>query len=156
MVHDSGRNRRTESCMGRYPAQECRPSGCHHLGYVRARRHAVRVNPLGWASRACDSDGHDADQHKWPRADRGPMSAPWTPAAPPRIAVGPRPADFAVEAIRRGGGEVVTLDRNPVGLVWTDARTEDLRQVLAEHPGLVWVQLPQAGVETVVEAGVID
>jgi phosphoglycerate dehydrogenase-like enzyme len=76
--------------------------------------------------------------------------------APPRIAVGPRPTDWAAEAIRRGGGEVVTLDRNPVGLVWTDARIEDLREVLTAHPGLVWVQLPQAGVETVVEAGIID
>jgi len=84
------------------------------------------------------------------------MSALRTPTAPPRIAVGPRSTDWAAEAIRRGGGEVVTLDRNPVGLVWTETRTEDLREVLTAYPGLVWVQLPQAGVETVVEAGVID
>jgi phosphoglycerate dehydrogenase-like enzyme len=84
------------------------------------------------------------------------MSALRTPTAPPRIAVGPEPTDWAAEAIRRGGGEVVALDRNPVGLVWTDARIEDLREVLTAHPGLVWVQLPQAGVETVVEAGIID
>jgi len=84
------------------------------------------------------------------------MSALRTPTAPPRIAVGPSPADWAAEAIRRGGGEVVTLDRNPVGLVWTDTRTQEVREVLTAHPGLVWVQLPQAGVEAVVEAGVID
>jgi phosphoglycerate dehydrogenase-like enzyme len=84
------------------------------------------------------------------------MSVLRTPAAPPRIAVGPRPADWAAEAIRRGGGEVVTLDGGPVGLVWTDARTEDLREVLTAHPGIAWVQLPQAGVEAVVEGGVID
>jgi phosphoglycerate dehydrogenase-like enzyme len=48
------------------------------------------------------------------------------------------------------------LDRDPVGLVWAGARVEDLREVLTAHPGLVWVQLPQAGVEKVVEAGIID
>jgi phosphoglycerate dehydrogenase-like enzyme len=33
---------------------------------------------------------------------------------------------------------------------------EELRAVLASHPGISWVQLPLAGVEAVVEAGVID
>ena len=84
------------------------------------------------------------------------MSARRTPAARPQIAVGPRAADWAAEAIRQGGGEVVTLDRNPAGLVWTDTRAESLREVLAAHPGIAWVQLPQAGVERVVGAGVID
>src|SRR5215475_9304281 len=84
------------------------------------------------------------------------MSARRTPAARLRIAVGPQPADWAAEAIRRGGGEVVTLGRNPAGLVWTDTGAEGLREVLAACPGIGWVQLPQAGVETVVEAGVID
>ena len=77
--------------------------------------------------------------------------------AGPRIAVGPRPAGWAAAAIRSGGGEAVTLDRDPVGLVWTDAAdTESLRGVLAAHPGISWVQLPMAGVEKVAEAGVID
>jgi phosphoglycerate dehydrogenase-like enzyme len=84
------------------------------------------------------------------------MSARRPAAARPRIAVGPQPADWAAEAIRQGGGEVVALGRNSAGLVWTDARAEGLREVLAAHPGISWVQLPQAGVETVVEAGVID
>src|SRR5215472_10675023 len=84
------------------------------------------------------------------------MSARRTPAAPPRIAIGPRPADWAAVAIRRGGGEVVALDRNPAGLVWTNTGAEGLGEVLAACPGIGWVQLPQAGVETVVEAGVID
>ena len=84
------------------------------------------------------------------------MSARRTPAARPQIAVGPQAADWAAEAIRQGGGEVVTLDRNPAGLVWTDTRAESLREVLAAHPGIAWVQLPQAGVERVVGAGVID
>jgi phosphoglycerate dehydrogenase-like enzyme len=76
-------------------------------------------------------------------------------ARPLRIAVGPRPADWAAEAIRRGGGEAVTLDQDPVGLVWTDgAAMEPLRRALT--PGISWVQLPQAGIERVFEAGVID
>ena len=55
--------------------------------------------------------------------------------ASPLIAVGPRPAEWAADAIRRGGGEVVALDRNPAGLVWTDgATTESLRTVIAAHP----------------------
>src|SRR5215831_12558653 len=72
--------------------------------------------------------------------------------AGPRIAVGPRPAGWAAAAIRSGGGEAVALDRDPVGLVWTDAAdTESLRGVLAAHPGISWVQLPMAGVEPVAE-----
>ena len=84
------------------------------------------------------------------------MSARRTSAARPRIAVGPGPADWAAEAIRRGGGEVVALGGNPAGLVWTDNGAEGLREVLAAHPGIGWVQLPQAGVEAVAEAGLID
>jgi phosphoglycerate dehydrogenase-like enzyme len=84
------------------------------------------------------------------------MSARRTPAARPRIAVGPGPAHWAAEAIRRGGGEVVALGGNPAGLVWTDNGAEGLREALAAHPGIKWVQLPQAGVEAVVEAGLID
>ena len=78
-------------------------------------------------------------------------------SAVPRIAVGPRPAGWAAEAIRRGGGEPVPLDTEPEGLVWTDgAALDDLRSVLAARPGISWVQLPQAGIERVVETGVID
>jgi phosphoglycerate dehydrogenase-like enzyme len=78
------------------------------------------------------------------------MSAP-----PLRIAVGPRPAGWAADAIRRGGGEPVALDQDPVGLVWTDGAAMDaLRDAL--RPAISWVQLPQAGIERVFEAGVID
>ena len=73
----------------------------------------------------------------------------------PQIAIGPRSADWAVEAIRSGGGEVVPLDRDPAGLVWTGG-TEGLGEVLTAHPQISWVQLPMAGVEKLMEAGVID
>ena len=79
------------------------------------------------------------------------------PRPDPAIAVGPRPAAWAADAVRSGGGEVVALDRNPVGLVWTDwATPESLREVLAAHPEISWVQLPLAGVERMAEAGVLD
>ena len=85
------------------------------------------------------------------------MSAGHARRAHPRIAVGPEPADWAAEAIRSGGGEAVTLDHDPVGLVWTgDIVAADLHRVLAARPEIAWVQLPLAGVDTLAEAGVID
>jgi phosphoglycerate dehydrogenase-like enzyme len=80
-----------------------------------------------------------------------------TPGTGPRIAVGPGPAPWAAEAIRRGGGEAVGLDEDPVGLVWTDGGAMDaLRSVLATRPKISWVQLPQAGVERAFQAGAVD
>jgi len=77
--------------------------------------------------------------------------------AGPRIAVGPGPAPWAAEAIRRGGGEVVALDQDPVGLVWTDGGAMDaLSSALATRPEISWVQLPQAGVERAFQAGTVD
>ena len=75
----------------------------------------------------------------------------------PRIAVGPGPARWADEAISRGGGQVVALDQDPEGLVWTDGGAMDaLRAALATRPEITWVQLPQAGVERAFQAGVVD
>jgi phosphoglycerate dehydrogenase-like enzyme len=73
------------------------------------------------------------------------------------VAVAPAAASWAVEAIRRGGGQPVQLDEKPSGLVWTDpGAVEQLREVLRAHPGITWVQLPMAGIERVAEAGVLD
>jgi phosphoglycerate dehydrogenase-like enzyme len=73
------------------------------------------------------------------------------------IAVAPEKAVWAVDAIRRGGGEPAELDQDPAGLVWTDpGAVEELRDVLQAHPGISWVQLPMAGVERMAEAGVFD
>lgn len=75
----------------------------------------------------------------------------------PAIAVGPRPAVWVTEAIRCGGGDPVGLHEAPVGLVWTDGEAvEELRAVLESHPEISWVQLPSAGVEQMLDAGVID
>ena len=73
------------------------------------------------------------------------------------IAVAPGEAAWAVDAIRRGGGEPVGLGETPSGLVWTDpGAVEELRDVLRAYPGISWVQLPMAGIERVAEAGVLD
>ena len=73
------------------------------------------------------------------------------------VAVGPGEAAWAVDAIRRGGGEPVGLGQGPYGLVWTDAgAVGELRDVLRAHPEISWVQLPMAGVEHMAQAGVLD
>ena len=73
------------------------------------------------------------------------------------VAVAPGEAAWAVDAIRRGGGEPVGLGEKPSGLVWTDpGAVEELRDVLRAYPGISWVQLPMAGIERVAEAGVLD
>jgi len=73
------------------------------------------------------------------------------------VAVAPGEAAWAVDAIRRGGGEPVGLGEKPTGLVWTDpGAVDELRDVLRAYPGISWVQLPMAGIERVAEAGVLD
>ena len=73
------------------------------------------------------------------------------------VAVGPGEAAWAVDAIRRGGGEPVGLGEKPSGLVWTDpGAVEELGDVLRAYPGISWVQLPMAGIEQVAEAGLLD
>jgi phosphoglycerate dehydrogenase-like enzyme len=54
-------------------------------------------------------------------------------------------------AVEAGGGRVVDAGRASA-LVWADpAAPHDLGALLAEHPGLRWVQLPWAGIEPYVE-----
>jgi phosphoglycerate dehydrogenase-like enzyme len=75
----------------------------------------------------------------------------------PKVAVAPAPAASWVEAaVRAGGGEVVEPGQAEA-LVWTAPRGADaLRAVLAESPGVRWVQLPWAGVEEFARRGVFD
>jgi len=73
------------------------------------------------------------------------------------IAVAPGDAPWAADAIRRGGGQLVQLDEQPSGLVWTDpGAVEELKRVLRAHPDIAWVQLPMAGIERMARAGVLD
>ncbi len=73
----------------------------------------------------------------------------------PRILVAPGRPEYAVDAVRQGGGTVVT-DGRVDGLVWTAFEPTALLGTLAAHPGLRWVQLPTAGIEGMVEAGIFD
>lgn len=75
----------------------------------------------------------------------------------PRIAIGPHTAGFAEEAVKAGGAQPVQVDEPADGLVWLSASDmETLGEVLDDQPGLRWVQLPFAGIERAVEAGIID
>jgi phosphoglycerate dehydrogenase-like enzyme len=75
----------------------------------------------------------------------------------PRIAIGPEPHPFALEAVTSAGGTVVGIDESPDGLVWLDpAAIVALGEALRAAPGVEWVQLPYAGIEPVVEAGLLD
>jgi phosphoglycerate dehydrogenase-like enzyme len=75
----------------------------------------------------------------------------------PRVALGPSPADFAADAVRSGGGEVVEAGQPADALVWLSPyHLEELQAVLAAQPGIRWVQLPFAGVERQAAAGIFD
>ncbi len=74
-----------------------------------------------------------------------------------RVAVLPEGDDWAVEAVRDGGGRVVDLADDPDALVWTGpGRYDGLEQALGDAPSASWVQLPFAGVEGVRELLVPD
>jgi phosphoglycerate dehydrogenase-like enzyme len=63
---------------------------------------------------------------------------------------------YILDAVRDGGGDVVDLSAARA-LVWTDPDAPDaLTDVLSDHAGIEWVQLPWAGVEPYAEAGVFD
>jgi len=76
---------------------------------------------------------------------------------PPRIAVGPRAASFATDAVEEGGGSVVAITESPDALVWLDPiEVKGLADQLEAAPGVRWVQLPFAGVERVLSFGLFD
>lgn len=70
----------------------------------------------------------------------------------PRIHVGPDPApEWLADAVRTGGGHVVSADEAE-GVVWADARDVDgLLRVLDDADQVRWVQLPFAGIENFVQ-----
>ena len=51
---------------------------------------------------------------------------------------------------------MVGLDERPEALVWLGSDMGALAAVLADSPDLRWIQLPSAGIERVVEAGLLD
>ena len=75
----------------------------------------------------------------------------------PRIAIGPRASRFAVQAVSDGGGEPADIDAAADALVWLDPGDVDgLRDALDAASSARWVQLPFAGIEQVVAAGLLD
>lgn len=66
----------------------------------------------------------------------------------PALAILPRSARYLDEAVTAGGGRLVDVEEANA-LVWThNDAPDDLAAVLDEHPGIGWVQLPWAGVDT--------
>jgi phosphoglycerate dehydrogenase-like enzyme len=73
-------------------------------------------------------------------ADRRPTAGP--------IAILPTDNPRFTEAVVAGGGTVEPLSENTRGVVWLSSRhPEQLRDILDNHPGIEWVQLPWAGVD---------
>lgn len=79
----------------------------------------------------------------------------------PAVYVGPERDYFGAEhagaflqAVERGGGRVVESPEEAEAIVWLGSDGSRLRELL--HPGIRWVQLPSAGVETWVEQGLLD
>jgi len=73
----------------------------------------------------------------------------------PRVTVtGERPSWR--DAVVRGGGELTPLGASTEVLVWHGGPATELADALAAAPNLRWVQLPSAGVEAYVAAGVFE
>jgi phosphoglycerate dehydrogenase-like enzyme len=68
---------------------------------------------------------------------------------PGPIAVLPVAGPLFVEAIRAAGGQVAELTDETRALVWLNSGSiAELVTVLDDHPGIQWVQLPWAGVDS--------
>ncbi|MHB1519105.1 MAG: NAD(P)-dependent oxidoreductase [Acidimicrobiales bacterium] len=75
----------------------------------------------------------------------------------PRVAIGPRSASFAEQAVVQGGGLVVGWDEHPEAVVWLDSQdAQSLGELLSASPSVRFVQLPSAGVEAMASAGLFE
>lgn len=73
-----------------------------------------------------------------------------------RCVIGPVAPDFMADAVRAGGGTVVGVDDSPDAAVWLSPRdAAGLKELLAAAPSVRWVQLPFAGIEAFLDAGVL-
>lgn len=73
--------------------------------------------------------------------------------APLAVHVGPKSAPELLEAVRRAGGDTVPLAEAEALVYWGSGGPDEVAGML--HDRLRWVQLPSAGVERWVEAGLI-
>lgn len=69
------------------------------------------------------------------------------------VYVGPERVPALEDAVRAGGGRLVPLEQARALVYWGDDETRQLSEMV--HPGIAWVQLPHAGVEKFVGAGLI-
>lgn len=74
----------------------------------------------------------------------------------PKIAVVPATTDQLEDAIRAGGGEPTGEAASADALVWINPRDPDGLRALLQGSSARWVQLPFAGIESFIAAGVID
>jgi phosphoglycerate dehydrogenase-like enzyme len=75
----------------------------------------------------------------------------------PRIAIAPERHDFVVEAIEAGGGIVSDIeDAEALVFVGGHGDADALGAILEDAPQIDWVQLPSAGIEAFVAAGLLD
>ena len=72
---------------------------------------------------------------------------------PANVWVGPDPAPRVEEAVREAGGEVVAPEAANA-FAWYGTPPEAIRDLL--HPGVEWVQLHSAGIDSWLERGVLD
>lgn len=69
------------------------------------------------------------------------------------VFVGPGASEVLIEAVNEAGARVVDDHTAADALVWPDKDVDALARHL--HPGLRWVQLPDAGIERWLDAGVL-
>jgi phosphoglycerate dehydrogenase-like enzyme len=74
----------------------------------------------------------------------------------PRVAVGPVGSELMAEAIRAGGGVPAAADAPADALVWLAPWDPEGLRAAVRVTAAGWVQLSSAGVERMVEAGVLD
>lgn len=64
------------------------------------------------------------------------------------ISLAPEATDFFVDAAKGSGVDIVPLGPETRGLVWlSEQRADELQEILDQHPGISWLQLPWAGVD---------
>jgi phosphoglycerate dehydrogenase-like enzyme len=74
-----------------------------------------------------------------------------------RIALLPEAIPLCVRAVVLGGADVTSERQDARALIWSrHGAPDELARTIASMPSLEWVQLPSAGVDNFVEAGVLD
>jgi len=73
-----------------------------------------------------------------------------------RVAIAPGRSDLMTAAVEAGGGVAAGADAPADALVWLDPGDPHGARAAVDKTGARWVQLPNAGIENFVAAGVLD